>query len=588
MKNIFRAAFLLTALLVLSEFPVFAEIETKLTGTHRLDSFAHGMPKPRTLKPTREKPVRLEVGTSQIFKTFNFATSKWEETTAELMAIGENIYVYLEAGRNFDEKMLNKLVKEFDENIYRVTTRYFGYEARPGIDNDNHISILLMDIKDDFEQSKTYTSGYFNRGDCYLPQDIPADVNLQSNCREMLYIDISPSDVESDEFFATIAHEFQHLIHFYHDSEEYSWLNEGCSQITTYLCGYGHPRQLEAFLKAPDNSLVAWAPWNQVANYGQVYLWAYFVMNQFCQSDSERVNFFRALVDDQEKGMSSFDRQFARSGSDFATVFADFSIAGFLNRAGIFPEKYGFTANLPDFQLPATAFFDRYPVMFRNSVSIWGSDLIKAKLESGVKKLRVDFAGDLNSLPNSFAVALVFVNEAQSRVNAVNFINNIKSTTRSKVRVMLPGDNDGFPPPPPVKTQMGHLVAEVPDNSDCLYLVIMGKGPADLPDSMLAWSGRANYRVDISLAELEAIVPSTAVTGNVDALLKNYRLFQAAEDLPGSEELFQSINQEILSQLKTEMQSSEKPLTSAISAAPDLSSLKKLVDELNNFNLLHR
>lgn len=589
MKFFARFLLLVAAFLLLNEAELIASGPRILPGTHLLDSFARQMPAPEQKTVSRRNKRQFVIGSCEVFNTFNFANGQWEQTPAELIAIGENLYVYLETGKSFAPQKVAGLIKEFDEKIYPLTTRYFGHEARPGIDNDEHISILLMDIKDNYPQESTYTSGYFNRGDCYQPEEIPADVNLKTNCREMLYVDIEPSDTDSDEFFATIAHEFQHLIHFYHDSEEYSWLNEGCSQITTYLCGYGHPRQLEAYVEAPDNSLIAWAPWNQVANYGQVYLWTYYVMNQFCKTDAARVKFFNALVKDKEKGMASFDKQFKKFSADFAKVFADFSIAGFLNRPGIQPQVHGFGVGLPDFQLPATAFFERLPAMYRNSVSIWGADLIKARIEAGTRRLRIDFAGDLNSLPNSFAVAAVFVDERQSCVNTVAFINNIKSTTRntSVSRVMLPGYDDNFPPPPPVKTQMGHIVAEVPQNSDCLYLVIMGKGPVDMPDSMLAWSGRANYRIDIKAMEIDEVVaPLPAVTANVEALLNNHRIL--AEGKNSDQEVFAAVCQEIGARVKAELLTDNQPLVSAINNREENHSLKRLVKEIKTFAEIHR
>ena len=137
-------------------------------------------------------------------------------------------------------------------------------------------------------------------------------------------------------------------------------------------------------------------------------------------------------------------------------------------------------------------------------MSIWGADLIKVAIQSNVAEIKVGFAGDLNSLPNVFSVALVFFNESEAKVRQISYIDNIKSTTPGRqahtARVMLPGQGDDYyPPPPPVKTQMGDITAKVPAGSDMLYLVIMGKGPADLPDSMLSWSGKATYRIDIEV-----------------------------------------------------------------------------------------
>ena len=563
----------------------------QLEGTHRLNFMGRELPPPK-IRARRASRSRNEVwkkGDRNIFKTFNFATNKWEETEAELVAAGTNLVVYLELARSFDEAMLQRLVKEFDRKIYPQTTRYFGNEARPGIDNDDRITILLMDIRDGFEKSGTYTSGYFNRGDCYLPHEIPEGVDLQSNCREMLYVDINPSDVSSNDFFATIAHEFQHLIHFYHDSEEYDWLNEGCSQLATFLCGYGHPLQLQAYLRAPDNSLLAWNPWTLVANYGQVYLWSYYVMNKYCSDDEERVKFFRELVANKQRGRSSFDTIFKQKRNSFASVFTDFCIAGFVNRPELKPEKYLLGKELEGFQLPACAYIDSFPATFRNNVSMWGSDLIKVAFRPGTTEIKVDFAGDLNNMNNEFTVALVFMSEKNARVCGLEFINNIKSTTPHRLsRVMLPDHSDGFPLPPPVKTQMGGIVASVPEDAETLYLVIIGKTPEDIADSMLAWSPKATYRIDIETKVSEARSGSQPVLNdsqNFPALLSGYiRLRNDREN-----DCYAAVAKEIVALLKAEIEqnSTDSAAVSAVLENSSLNELHRVIAELKTFSRLH-
>jgi hypothetical protein len=573
-----------------------------LSGTHLLDSLGKKLPPLAMSKRAIQRSRNIyQVGDLHTFKTFNFSSKKWEETSARLLKTGDNICLYLEEGQQVDEKILDALIREFDQRIYPITTKYFGSEARPGIDGDNRLTVLLMDIKDDADTSGVYTSGYFNRADCYLPDEIPAGTDLQSNSREMLYADINPSDITSTEFFATIAHELQHLVHFFHDQQEYEWLNEGCSQMAPWLCGYGHPRQISAWQKNPDNSLLAWAPWQQVANYGQVYLWTYYVMNRFCRNDAERVRFFRELVSDREHGMASYEKLFQSRGADFAAIFNNFCIASFVNRKGVEPQLFSFGDDLGSFQLPATTFVDKFPSMLRGNVCLWSADLVKVAVKSNMSEIKIAFAGDLNSLPNSFSVALVFFNEAESRVGKIEYIDNIKSTTpNSSVRVsrvMKPGYGDDYYPPPPVKTQMGHISVQVPSGSDMLYLIIIGRGPADLPDSMLSWSGKVNYRLDIE-AVVESGLPagnSTASSPNVANLLHNY-LATADKILEDggsadSQEVLAAIESELKASLISEIESEagEKPVLDAIMAGGDeLISLKKSGQTLLNFHNLHR
>lgn len=570
-------------------------------GTHLLNGLSRRLGKPTALRNADRRssaslPEKLP-GTVESFHTFNFAGNSWEQTSAKLVGCGKNVLIYLEEGSKVERFEPEKLISEFDKQIYAQTTRFFGQEKRPGIDNDDRITILLMDIKDNFEQSGTYTSGYFNRSDCYRPDEISADINLKSNQREMLYIDIHPSEANGAEFFATIAHELQHLIHFHHDPEEYDWVDEGCAQINTYLCGYGHPRQIKAFQKSPDNSLLAWSPLQMVANYGQTYMWNYYLMQRFLPDDTSRETFFKSLVTDKETGMASFNQQLKRFGVTFNEVFLDFCIANFVNRPRINPAIFGYGKDFADFSLPATAFIDSLPSITRNSVSIWGADLVKVNLAGATDKLRIDFAGDLTTLKNSFAVALVFVNEKTGTVLKITTIDNIKSTTRRNTeiaRVMLPDNNDGYPPPPMIKTQMGYGETDIPADAETLNIIIAGKGPADVADSMLTWEPKANYRLDIKNAG--APRPATSYSGEPRASL--LQKLQVLNSSPGtsSEEILDfnaALHKQIMAEIRNG--SSNEQTLKALNLLEDLNAsnsheamepLKRQLQSLIKFNEL--
>ncbi len=533
-----------------------------IDGTHRLNEIGKNLGKPSFKNVSRTRRVAHEIGEKKDFWTFNFASNTWEITPAELKVVGKTHFIYLESGKDFSPERLESLKNEFDNVIYPTTSEYFGHEAKPGIDGDNEITILLMDIKDDFETSGVYTSGYFNLGDCYRPEEIPEGSDLKSNMREMLYADINPSDISSKEFFATIAHELQHLIHFHNDSKEYSWLNEGCSQIATYLCGYGHPRQIEAFKNCPDNSLIAWARWNQVANYGQTYLWNFYLLERFLDTKKSRVEFFHKLVSDQKQGRESYDSLLKDFKTSFEEQFKNFCITNFINRKELSPAKLAYGKELPGFVLPATAYLESLPNMFIDSVSLWGADLVKVNLKSAREKINVSFAGDLKILKNSFYVSLIFLNEGKNKVLKVEEMKNISSTDsplNNISMVMFPGDNNGGynpPPPPPVKTQMGQVEIEVPVDADMLYIVIMGRSPEDIQDTQLGWEGKARYRVDVKTTGENRIIPvSQPLTENrLNVLVSNYVSLTDSYLMTLSDEnerikLLESVNAELKSNL---------------------------------------
>ena len=67
-------------------------------------------------------------------------------------------------------------------DIYPSDTSNFGSEPNPGIDNDPMITILLLNIRDGFNGSGSFTAGYFDPGNEY-----PLSAYPYSNQREMFY-----------------------------------------------------------------------------------------------------------------------------------------------------------------------------------------------------------------------------------------------------------------------------------------------------------------------------------------------------------------------------------------------------------------
>ena len=73
--------------------------------------------------------------------------------------------------------------------------------------------------------------GYFSSEDEY-----PTVVSQYSNERQMIYINLTGGGVPGTEFYnATLAHEFQHMIHWYWHPGDDSWVNEGMSVLAQHI-----------------------------------------------------------------------------------------------------------------------------------------------------------------------------------------------------------------------------------------------------------------------------------------------------------------------------------------------------------------
>ncbi|MEM3458930.1 MAG: immune inhibitor A [Candidatus Bathyarchaeia archaeon] len=84
---------------------------------------------------------------------------------------------------------------------------------------------------------------------------------------------------------STVAHEWQHLLHYELCPGDDTFMNEGCSMYAELLCGYGiDPDYPNSYFATPDNSLTIWGDQgdiNILADYGAAALWTTYLSDQF-------------------------------------------------------------------------------------------------------------------------------------------------------------------------------------------------------------------------------------------------------------------------------------------------------------------
>jgi hypothetical protein len=205
-----------------------------------------------------------------------------------------------------------------------VTTT-FGSEPNPGIDKDPKVYILLLNIKDGFDPAKgrySYAAGYFDPENEYQ--------TYYSNKKEMLYMDTYPAltlvpDPGHVGFFSTLAHEFQHLVHWAHKTNDPVWLNEAMSEIAPVYCGYGSSSgRIRTFEQKPTDSLTSWN--STVADYGVAYMWAQYMKDRFAGPGQ---NIFKSMLESSKTGISSVNAALGEidTAMTFTTTFNDWGIA---------------------------------------------------------------------------------------------------------------------------------------------------------------------------------------------------------------------------------------------------------------------
>ena len=291
------------------------------------------------------------VGDKRKFWTVNMTNNKFEQLDSTLKAIGKSCYIYLEDGHDLDVKHIEKLKAAFDINVYPKSTYFFGSEPKPGVDQDNRVVLLLLDIKDDFEKTGGFVGGYFSPMNEYKESDIQAyNPALHSNECEMFFMDINPGDPKKTKKMAgVIAHEFQHMIHFNNDQKSETWLNEACSQLATYLTGYDHPTNLGSFLKNKiEDSLTTWD--GGAIDYGPVYLWLFYITENYASDKDTKhklLNSIVAVSNKKGRAIKVLNMIFEKFGMPgFKKIFSDYVTALVVNDEKFQDGIYSFRGNL--------------------------------------------------------------------------------------------------------------------------------------------------------------------------------------------------------------------------------------------------
>ncbi|RII28409.1 MAG: hypothetical protein CXR31_00550 [Geobacter sp.] len=271
------------------------------------------------------------------------STASYYQVTANKVAEGAHCYIYLEQGQTVSSANIDKIQNEFDTTIYPDVTTAFGSEPNPGIDNDPKIYILLLSIKDGFNYpaNPSYIAGFFDPLNEYSTAQ-----HANSNQKEMFYMNVNPAVATwfapaSIDFFRTLAHEFQHMIHWeqkdhlrnLHDD---TWLDEGMGMVSPAYCGYGADYDaVNTFEHASSDSLTVWK--DSFEDYGVVYMWAQYY------KDRVGNDIFHRMLQNNLVGIASVNNALATAGypKDFTGTFRDWAVANYYGDGTTVPVPAG-------------------------------------------------------------------------------------------------------------------------------------------------------------------------------------------------------------------------------------------------------
>lgn len=288
--------------------------------------------------------LAAELGeTITFFVDSNYDKDSRTELTATLRKISDRAYFYVEdeywetlsgAQQNTYTDYLNDVAREFDRTTYSAVRYVFGSEWKPGIDNDERITILLSRLASNF-------GGYFNGKD-----EVSKTRNSTSNEREMFYI--NATQIANPLINSLLAHEFQHLISWNYKENEHwivdeIWLNELRSEYAPTAAGYDSEyvgtnleRRVDDFLANPFDSLTEWVGGRY--DYPSVNLFGHYLAEQF----GEEV--FSHMLENSRVGIYSVEQALDDMGFNFnfSQIFNNWSVANYLNNSSLSDGRYGY------------------------------------------------------------------------------------------------------------------------------------------------------------------------------------------------------------------------------------------------------
>ncbi len=310
-----------------------------------------------------------------------------QQVEATCLAIGENIYLYIETA--FQHMMTaaqaREIVAEFDARIYPQVHRWIGYEWRPGLDLDTRITLLMHDVG--ANNSGKDFGGYFTSVDLD-----PAARN--SNRREMVYMDVFQFKERSRfTFYNSLAHEFAHLVNWYQNGgmSDERWIEEGIASFVEWAIYRNvHGIFIDGYLKDPGISLTS-------ANTFETYYGASFTLLLYLFERHGGERFIREFARQDLLGTRGIDATLTLLGRQerFADVFQNWALANFVNNLAR-GSSLGYK-NLPNRRVAASARqVSSYPTIGAAKVEEWGARYIVFRNLPDQIEIALDGSGDGN------------------------------------------------------------------------------------------------------------------------------------------------------------------------------------------------
>lgn len=344
---------------------------------------------PLTIDPTNNV---FDIGRQQFFWVSNVDTNENHQISTTLQYATDHVYFWIQDDVPFNFDSLQLLVDTFENEIYHKNRKFFGSEWTPGVDGDPHLYIIYA------QGLGGNLAGYFSSADEHHPL-----AHEYSNAHEAFVLNADNVYLDSEYAYAVLAHEFQHMIHWYRDRNEASWVNEGFSELAVLLNGYEVGSEY-SYIVNPDLQLNAWP--NDSAqtspHYGAAFLFLTYFLDRFGEQATQEI------VANPANGLEGIDQVLKQNdaldpltGEEIIAddVFTDWVIASFLRDEHVADGRYTYS-NFPSApQAEATETIYECPTdLLTRDVHQFGVDYIRINCP-GEYTLRFEGSSLVNTIP---------------------------------------------------------------------------------------------------------------------------------------------------------------------------------------------
>ena len=295
--------------------------------------------------------VDPKVGDQNLFWVYNIQKKSYDTVRAELKSIGTISYIWVALSEwsngHVTAVEVDAMAKALERStggtsvdstlgILSIDRQVYGNPPNVNASfqkgkGDGKTHFLICDIQDGFTGANSYIAGFFYSVDV----DPNSGVTSYSNRRDMLYIDSYPGIYFSgvrrtSGALSTLAHEFQHLIHWNYDPHEIAFFNEGLSEYAEYLCGFSL-RSPSGYLTNTNVALTGWD--GTLEDYSRAALWTRYVAEQY------GLTFLKNLTQNPYTGIQGFDMSVSQSGlsTTFVATMMNFFTANWMGSGGSDP-----------------------------------------------------------------------------------------------------------------------------------------------------------------------------------------------------------------------------------------------------------